>query len=452
MSYLLTILLVGAAGLGVLDLLRLRTGHWLADAGLSWLVGCGWYGFAAMELRIGMGVPYRLTTALVIGLFPLVAALARRRFQPIRASLEKPSENGGGPLARWLPRPWILWMPIAIYVAVVTVVIALHGMNTPTHTDDAERVRAYTPFLALDDAWPHAARELLLAAGPLPTFVPTVAWELTGRSDHFHVNYVVLTHLLAFLCLTLGLARRANRPERGWATAFALLSLPFLVYHLTSTYQDAVVALFAGATLLFIFEHARTRDTTDASSAFLLVASLALIKRDGQAVGGALATVLFTRLLLQRLRARIPVLLPTLHAFAPTVAYLACAVVTLGWAGAFPSYPTPADVSTMRYEATTIFARGLWLVGNAGMLYWVLPFAMAVRWRYVLRSTVGIPFLGALFVFAESAMSSIWVVPQWTLNQTTVHRSLLAPSALFAIWLANLLTEWQSNATQGPLP
>jgi hypothetical protein len=81
------------------------------------------------------------------------------------------------------------------------------------------------------------------------------------------------------------------------------------------------------------------------------------------------------------------------------------------------------------------------LHGNAGMLFWALPLGAAARWRDALRPALAVPLAAALLVLAQVAFSSIWVFPQWTLDQSTVHRALLTPSALLAAWLAALLTE-----------
>lgn len=470
MTFLATILLVSASGLGLLDLLRLRTGHWLADAGFSWLVGCGWYAWAAMVLRIGLGIPYCTATALVIALLPGAAALARRRLSPapppnkdaVNAIASEGCVCWVDRVARWLPRPWKFWLPVALYVIAVTTTIALHGINTPTHTDDATRVRAFTPFLAVDDDWSPVAKNLLIAAGALPTFVPTVAWKLTGRLDHFHINYTVLTHLAAFLSLALGLAVRAKLPQRGWATAFAVLSLPFLVYHLTSTYQDAVVALFAGAVLLFVLDYARSGDGADTARAFLLAAVVAMVKRDGAVVGGGLSAVVLAHLLWRRRRERIPVLVPALHAFAPAAVYLALAIAAAGRAWAAPIVDqaiarlepttTSAGLSTsgVPWMAAKTYGEALWQRGNAGMLYWVLPLAAVTQWHRLIRRALALPLVAALVVFAETTVSSIWLIPGFTIDQSTVHRALLAPSILLAVWLAALLTDTTRDA-QNPL-
>ena len=461
MTFLPTILLVGAAGLGLLDLLRLYTGNRLADTGLAWLVGCGWYGWAAMALRIGVGIPYCAATVLAIAFLPGTAALAVRRLRPVGVPVEvtagaKPAEGGTrrvDRLAFWLPRPWKFWLPIALYVFAVTTVVLLHGINTPTHTDDAVRVRAFAPFLALEDEWSPAARGLLIAAGALPTFVPTISWELTGRLDHFHVNYTVLTHLLAFLTLAVGLGVRAGRPQRGWATAFAVLSLPFFVYHLTSTYQDAVVALFAGAALLFLLEYARNGDSADAARTFLLAACVSLVKRDGTVVGGALATVLLAHLLWRRRREQVPVLVPALHALVPTAIYVALTVAAAGWALTAPIIAQASahlesatagagpSATGLPWMAAKSLGQALWQKGHAGMLYWALPLGAAAKWRHLLRPALAVPLVAALLIFLVTAVSSIWLIPEYTLDQSTVHRALLPPSVLLASWLAALVTD-----------
>jgi hypothetical protein len=434
-------------------------------------VGCGWHGWAAMGLRFGLGIPHGATSVLVISLLPGAGALARRYLAKASASrdVRAPAPVAGTAMprgdwtervVRYLPRPWMVWLPIAIYVLALTMVVILHGINTPTHTDDGTRLRAFSPFFAFEDTWPLVARTNILAmAGALPTFVPAVAWKLTGTPDHFHANYTILTHWIAFLALALGLAVRAERPRRGWATAFAVLSLPLFVYHLTSTYQDATVALFAGAALLCIIDYARSSDLADASRALLLTGILPMVKCGREAVGGALAAVVLAHLVWRRRRKLLPLVAPLLLALIPMVTYLAIRAAAVGGSAVAPltdhlvpslelaTNATSPAAGGVRWTAAKIFGRALGQMGNAGMLYWALFLAMAVYWRKLLGWALGVPLAAALLIFAEVAVLTIWVLPDSTLDQGFVNRALLLPSVLFAIWLAALLTDPNPSRT-----
>lgn len=460
MSYALTLAAAIAAGLALLDLLRLRTRAWVPDLALGWLAGTGWLAAVLPALRFGLGIPLgRLTLAAVV-LAPVAAwAALRWRRRAAGPGGGGPGEPSGAPGegARWVPRPRWLFAPIALHVVVVTAAVLLHGSNTPTHTDDAVRVRAFAPMLAFDDRWEPEARSVFAIAGPLTTFVPATGWIASGTVDHFHVNYAVLTELLALLALAVGLASARGAPERGWAAAFAVLSLPLLVYHCTSTYSDAVLALRSGGALLLAIEYARGRDRRDLSRAFLLVGIAALVKREGELVAAAVAAVLVAQLAWERWREgrALPWAAAGLLA-APGLVAAAGKVAALGLAGAFPLLGFVADRGAqaigvagaaprqpgMIAEAARVFLDdALFRSGNQGMLYWALLAVIAVRARALLRGELAWPLLAVGALFGEVAVSSIFLAPEYTLDQGTVNRALLVVSVPAALWLATAVVE-----------
>ncbi len=449
MTFALTIVAVCAAGLGVLRLLRLTTGSWPADVALAWFVGSGWLGLAAFVLRFLAGVPFATPTLVLLALAPGLASFAFRAWRRRRGTQEH--AGAGGAAARWLPRPTWVYAPIATYVALVVVVVLLHGANTPTQTDDGVRVRAFTPMLAAEDAWPPESRGLLVLAGPVPTFVPAVAWTLTGTIDHFHVNYVVLADLVALLVLAIGLGVAGGSPERGWAMAFGVLSIPFFVYHCTSTYQDAVLAIFVGAALIFALEHARTGDRRDALRALVLLLAAALVKREGEIVAASAGVVVAARLLWERRRADV---LAVAVVAAAAALFLAAKVAAVGLDAAFPLVSLLASRAEGAFTAGApstqppgtpgllwAFGYALLRSGNTGMIYWLLPAAVLLRPRAALRARFAWPLAFVAVLFLEAAASAVWLLPQFTLDQTTVHRSLLVVSVPAALWLAAFLVD-----------
>jgi hypothetical protein len=491
MTYALTVLSLVAAGLALLDLLRLRTGHALPDAALGWLAGSGWLAAVAPALRFALGVPLGRPTLAAVLLAPIVAwgALRLRARVANAASGVAPSPQPSPPAgerevgaaqlpspagerevgaqasspsemasrARWIPRPLWLFAPIALYVAVVLAAVLLHGANTPTNTDDGVRVRAFAPMLAFDDGWEPAARAVFAQAAPLATFVPAVAWIATGAVDHFHVNYFVLTELVALLALAIGLGVARGSPERGWAGAFAVLSLPLFVYHATSTYSDAVLAMRVGGAILFAVEYARGRDRADLSRALLLLGFAALVKREGELVAAAPAAVLLAQAAWERWRGGRP--LPWRAAallVAPGLVAAIGKVAALGVAGAFPMLGfvfqqaaeaagagagAPRAPGLAAEAAAIFFGDSLFRSGNQGMLYWILVAVLVVRARAILRGELVWPLLAVGAVFAEVAVSSIVLTPQFTLDQSTVNRALLVASVPVALWVAAAVVE-----------
>lgn len=454
MTFLLAAALLVASGLALLSLVRARTGAPAADAALAWFVGSGAYSGAAALARFAFGIPLGRATALALVLAPPVAWAGARLWRR-RAGAAGPATAPDAPAAaaRWIPRPLWVFVPLAAFVAVVLAATLLHGFNTPTLTDDGARVRAFAAILAFQDAWSPEARAVFGFAGPVTTFLPALGWTLGGAVVHFHVNYAVLADLVALLALAVSLASARGSPERGWAGAFAVLSIPLLVYHCTQTYADAVLALRIGAATVFGLELARTGDRGDARRALLLLGLAALVKREGEFVALAAAVPVIGQLAWARVRAGTAfpwgaVALGVVPALLSPVTKVAAAglregfplvAVLLQQAGVAKT--PPAEVAGVsRWDAAELFVTSALLrSGNGGMIYWALPAAIAARARALVRDGLGWPLLGVAALLGEVAITSIVLLPRFTVDQSTVHRALLVVSVPAALWLAAAL-------------
>jgi len=443
MTFALTIVAICASGLAILHVLRLSTASRTVDMALAWFVGSGWFALGAMSLRFLAGVPFSwpAASAIVLAPFPAWAAMRARSRQDAPVS------------GRRFPRPAWVFAPVGAYVFFILLVVILHGANTPTHTDDGIRVRAFAPILAFDGAWGTEARGILVTAGPVTTFVPAFAWMFTGTVDHFHANYFVLTSLIAIVLLAIGLGTSRGSPERGWASAFGLLSVPLFVYNCTSTYGDAVLAIFIGTAILFSIEYGRTRDMGDAYRAIALLAAAAMVKREGEIVAISVAAVIISQLALEwRRGTRFPVLPIAIAALAVAAAG-ASKIAAVGLSEAFPLLKLIAGraknagaveamgSTSIHSKALSVFWYALFRSGNQGMVYWLLPAAIAVRFRAVLKPCFGWPLAAISLLLAETAVSSVWLVPEYTVNETTVHRALMVVSVPAALWIVALLTD-----------
>jgi hypothetical protein len=310
-------------------------------------------------------------------------------------------------------------------------------------------------MLAFDDRWTSEARDIFAQAAPITTFVPAVAWVLTGSVDHFHVNYAVLSELVALLLLAIGLGAARGDPERGWAGAFALLSLPLFVYHCTSTYSDAVLAMRVAGAVLVLAEYARTRDRDDLCRASLLLGFAALVKREGELVALAPAAVLVAQLAWERWREQRPVPWRAVALLAaPVLVAAAGKVAALGIGGAFPMlsfvFSQAAEAAgagaarppgMVAQAARIFFADALFRSGNQGMLYWILAAVLVARARALGRRELVWPLLAVAALLAEVAVSSIVLVPNFTLDQGTVNRALLVASVPAALWVASAIVD-----------
>jgi hypothetical protein len=471
MTFLVAVALEVAAGLALLRLLRLGTGSRAADVPLAWLVGTGWLSAVAAVARFALGIPFGRATVLALLLAP-VAVHAALRWRARRSAAAAPAvapptdgDEASVGSARWLPRPLWLFAPLAAYVVVVLAVVVLHGTNTPTQTDDGVRVRAFAPMLATANAWPTEARPVFSMAGALPTFVPAVGWVLSGEIDHFHVNYTVLAELVALLALAVTLGAARGCPERGWAGAFGVLSIPLFVYHCTATYSDAVLAMRVAAGVLFAIEYARTRAHADAGRALLLLGIAALVKREGELVAAAPAAMLVAQLAWERWReARpFPWRVVALAAVVPVLGAIG-KIAAFGLAAAFPmaglvvqkagvvaaGAGARASAAPAQTVASLFFGLSLFREGNQGMLFWIAVAAILVRARELPRGQRAWPLLGVAALFGEVAVSSVVLFPEFTVNQGTVHRALLVVSVPLALWTAGTIVEAARAETLAP--
>lgn len=451
MSFLFAAVALIAAGLALLELLHLRTRDVAVDAALAWFVGAGWFALASAAGRFLLGIPFRPPLAIAALASPLVAWGAARLYRARRSAPDADAATlAEPPRARWIPRPLWLWVPIASFAVIVSWAILVQGVNSPTATDDGVRVRAYTPILAWEDAWPAEARALFQIAGAVPTFVPAAAWVFTGSVDHFHANYAVLADFVALLVLVIALASARGRPERGWGAAFGLLCLPLLVYNLTTTYQDAVLALHVGAALLFAMESWRLGSRADLARALLLLLAAAMVKREGELLAASLALAFLAVAawddwLAGRPRAGRLALLVAV----PGVLLAATKVAVLGSGAAFPAAglfaarlrgaglaAATAPTADLHARAAEAFVSALFRSGNSGGLYWALLATALVRVRRIFGTWLGRSLGIVVILLAEVAISSVWLIPEFTIDQTTVHRALLVASVPAVLWLA----------------
>ena len=452
MSFLLATAALVAAGYALLRLLRLATGRAAVDAAVAWFAGTGYFALAVFVLRFLFGLRYTALSAAGVLSLPVVLLAAPWARRPGKGASPEP---GSPPqAARLVPRPAWLFAPLAAYVVFTTAVVVLHGVNTPTQTDDALRVRAFAPVLAFRDEWGAEARSVLVMSGPVPTFAPSLGWRLSGGIDQFHVNGSILASLLALLVLAIALPSARGRPERGWLSAFAVLSLPLFVYHCTATYADATLAIYLGTAFLFFVEFGLGADSKDAQRAALLLLCAALVKREGEIAAGAVAAVLLAQAAWQARRSGRTLVGRLLLLWLPLVPVLAARVSLVGLQSAFPFLSVAAqkavEVAPQVPQGPAgppqgrVAAAFLWSVfssGSGGIVCWVLAAALLLTLAGRGRRGTAWTLAALLLLFAEVAVTSLWLFPTFTLDQSTVNRQLLPLAVAGALWLVAFFDE-----------
>jgi len=469
MTFLLSAALMCASGVGLLRALRLGTGSLVVDVPLGWFAGMAWFAAATFSIQALLGVPANAPLAIAVLALPLVAWALLRWRRPVLA----PSGGGGGSGSkrRWLPRPAWLFAPMAAWSIVVLAAVILHGLSTPTHTDDAYRVRAYAPILVAAGTWNGPARDLIAMAGPIPAVAPALAWVLGAPVDPFHVNATIVLTFLALLALLVALASERGAPEAGWGAAFALTSLPLLAYHVTSTYSDAWLAMYLGAAFAFLVPFGQRRDAADAARALLLLLGAAMVKREGELVAFPAVVLLLAQVAWMRRAEGVRSLARLAPLCAAYGVVVAARVAAVGLPGAFPFLRAAAArtasaggaVATAVIPAGPVGAApepGVWAIfvealfsdGNLGLLWWVLAVSVILLFPRIRKD--GLAWSGAALglIFAETAASALWLYPQFTLDHGTVHRSLLPVSAAAAVWLSALLVTACQPESAKPIP
>jgi len=459
MTFLLAAALMCASGVGLLRALRLGTGSLAVDVPLGWFAGMAWFAAVTFSIQALLGVPANAPLAVAVLALPLAAWGLLRWRRPGLAS-----SGGSGPPGlerRWMPRPKWLFAPMAAWSIAVLVAVALHGMSTPTHTDDAYRVRAFAPVLVAAGTWNGQARDLIAMAGPIPAVAPALAWILGAPVDPFHVNATIVLTFLALLVLLVALASERGAPEAGWGSAFALTSIPLLVYHVTSTYSDAWLAMYLGAAFAFLVAFGQRRDTADAARALLLLLGAAMVKREGELVALPAVAILLAQVAWVRRAEGVRSIFRLAPLCAAYGVVVAGRVAAVGVPGAFPflraaaertasaggaaataaaaAGPVAVGASTSAPRVWTIFVEALFSDGNLGLLWWVLAVSVILLFPRIRKH--GLAWSGAALglIFAETAASALWLYPEFTLNHGTVHRSLLPVSAAAAVWLSALI-------------
>lgn len=451
MSFLLAAAAICASGYALLRAIGLATGRPSMDLPLSWLAGGAWVGLASFTARGLLGIPSGPATAIVVLALPVAGWAVARQGGRWPGAWGDGGDRGG---ARWLPRPAWLFAPMAAWTAAVAMAVLLHGLATPVHTDDSYRVRALAPILAATGAWNDAARDAIAVAGPVPTYVPSLAWVLGAGIDPVHVSASVVLTFLALLSLLVALGSERGVPEAGWGAAFAITSMPFFDYHAASTYADAWLGMFLAAAFAFLVAFGKKGAPADAGRTMLLVVGAALVKREGELLVLPVAAVLLAQVAWRERTAR-----GTLGRIGAILgAYLlpvAARVAAVGAASAFPflraaaersvaaapavSATAPGAVAPGGPGAGAILLRAMFTDGDLGILWWVFLASLVLLAPRLRREGLVWALLALGLVLAETVASALWLYPEFTLNGGTVHRSLLPVSAAAAVWLAWLL-------------
>jgi hypothetical protein len=439
MLWLLTVSWSLVSGYAVLQLCGISTRNLAADVALAWFCGTGWYTFASCVALFVLGLEPSLWESVAILAFPVATAVAlRRRLQGgIQTSIVNRRTT------RWWPwRYRWLWVAPAGMVVVVLSLVVLHAKNTPTNTDDAIRLRAHTPMLVYQGHLSPAARSAIFSNGSFMSFGPLPIWQLRGTIHHFDVNYFIVTNVVFLFALIYALCSSRGVPEQGLGTVFLLTTMPLFVYHAASTYLDALYGVMFGGALFFLALEAQADSEPYRRCVLLFVYLAAGIKHEGEIVAITTLTVFLVMLAARCLQGkRFPWRCVSMGV-APLVIYLVVKNVyssnplLVGAARVleqYVGYDAPGGQTAIAAVAAPnstlawrIFWDSLFSSGNFGIVFYIFGIASVYYWRTILNRQLIWPMAALALVFAEVLINALIVNPQWTVDMTTVHRSLVA--------------------------
>jgi hypothetical protein len=444
-SFLGSTLLLILAGYSLVLLLRVSQKHIVADIALGWFLGSGYFAlvsfFAAYILHIRLCLLSSLGTVLLPG---GILLLCFQTFKPaMRESVVATIATTYFPKAKRPVYILLLSMVLAVFALVL-----LHGKNTPTNTDDAVRLRAFTPMLVYENNLTSKTTPLILNNGIFPSFVPILSWQLARRIDHFHFNYLILTNLLFFLTAIYLFPAIRQRPQQGILNLFLVLSIPLFVYHATTTYVDTLYVIPFSLSFLIMIFYFQERNSRDFRIFLLLMTITCFSKSEGEITGITALSVMLTYLITKRYRRELN--LPSKKEwllFIPFALYLITRNVV------FPNQLislllVKGDLSAANQviastpqpnqaKALTIFWDSLFSSGNFGVLFYVLSFNVAYYLRTIFQSTLFWSLVVLVLLSLEISYNAIFLTPEFTIDQSTIHRSLMILAVSSALFLAS---------------
>jgi hypothetical protein len=221
--------------------------------------------------------------------------------------------------------------------------------------------------------------------------------------------------------------------------------------------------MYLAAAFAFLVAGGRGRDPDDLDRALLLLLGAAMVKREGELVALPAIAVVLAQVAWSAQAERGRALLRQLPLLAAYLLVVGARIAAVGLPGAFPFLRAAALRSSEVTQAVSgapaaapaspgasvVFVAALFREGNLGLLYWVLFPSVILLFPRIRRD--GLAWSGAALalIFAETAASAVWLYPQYTLDGSTVHRSLLPVSAAAAVWLAALLAAACQPASTG---
>ena len=458
MSFLGSTLLLISAGYSLVLLLRISQKHIVADIALGWFLGSGY--FALVSFFVAYILHIRLCLLSSLGTILLPGGILLLRFQTFKTAIK---ESIIATMATpYFPKTKrLVYLLLFSMVLAVLVLVFLHGKNTPTNTDDAVRLRAFTPMLVYENNLTGKTTPLILNNGIFPSFVPILSWQLARRIEHFQFNYFILINFLFFLTAIYLFPAIRQKPQQGILNLFLVLSIPLFVYHATTTYVDTLYVIPFSLSFLIMTFYFQERSSRDFRIFLLLMTITCFSKSEGEITGITALCVMLTYLITKRYRREsnlplkkewlliIPFVLYLIIRNFVSPNQLISLLLVKGDLSAANQAITGSSPPN-RAKALTIFWESLFSSGNFGVLFYVLSFNVAYYLRSICQSPFVWPLVALVLLFLEIFYNAIFLTPQFTIDKTTIHRSLMILAVSSALFLASTWERYGFSQPKSP--
>jgi len=463
MTLLLGIALFAGAGYSLALLLGLCRKNLLHDIALGWFIGAGYYTVVMALLSYKAGVQMNAAVSLSVIIFPVLILLFRLKSH--LPYLKESWRNTKLTKQSSIRKVNVLDAVLVCYIALVFLVIIIHGSSTPTNADDALELRAYTPVLIYENNFTENANFLILQNGFWNSFVTVLFWHIGGGVDQFYVNYTILTSLFFFLSLLYLVPATRGNSKHGLYNVFLVLSMPLFIYHSTITYADIRLAMPFALGFLFFSFYVRDLDNKDLNTSIVFFIITCLVKSKGLIMGITGLTVCMAYSIFVMVRnKKISVKRVTLYAlliitlsasvflqgkyYVPLSEVLAnlperftsssademgiVALQSLVYGGQADSFSSPLIIKFWHFFTSLFYS------GNFGILFYVLSAAVLVNMRKIFSTTL---FWETLFIAIVTLETYVYMVLVFDISQgpqNIIHRTNLLLAVVSSVYLASL--------------
>lgn len=355
------------------------------------------------------------------------------------------------------------WVYIAsgVMMILISLFVILHSKNTSTNTDDATRLRAYTPFIAYDtnviisDKRKEAINTILGNSAVL-TFAPQLFWSVSGYPDHFYINYIISTLFICFVLILFFYPYTNN--ETRFIITFLVCSIPLFIYHSTTTYADVVYIVPYALGLFFMMLGILSDDKKLLILSCVGFVFTALSKNEGQymMINGFIVIILYLifdfkkkkqMFVLSHYMPYILVLisvilfLATKSFYDGTIKHIFDYIVYI-FTNHSGTATTTATQVVSKKQLWDIIMYSMFSSHNFGLIFWVAIAGFVLLFRQIFSFRYIWGFILILITVFEIIYTYLYTeVYKFVLDQTTLHRGIIVLAVIVAVYVGIVFSD-----------